>query len=300
MASEPTDEPISLSLPPDLVEWVDEQAAERDADRETVLVRLLAAHRAAETVEPDATLDGVAVGDIEAETRDAVADSLPDITEAVGDRLDIDRRVTDALDDARDDIARTAAERAVADTEDRIAAVEAEFGEKLDDVRDRVVQVKRETDAKAPADHDHPDIADRVDDLAVTVEELDDDLSALRGRVTDALDDHEEQLADVTDSLDDTERKLRTVAHVVKDLRDRTDSETKRATSVEGIKRSAAHHDITRAVCEACGEGVEIALMTDPECPHCQATVTDVTPKESFLGNPHLVTAHGIEAGTDE
>jgi chromosome segregation ATPase len=300
MASESTDDPISVSLPPDLAEWVAHEATERGTDRETVLVQLLAAYRAAETVDPDTALDEVAIRDVETEVRDVVADRLPDIADAVADRLEIERAVSEALDDNRDEISQAATEQAVAETEDRIAAVESDFADKLDDVRDRVVQVKREADAKAPADHDHPALDDRMDDLAATVRDLDADLSTLRQTVSEHVDEYDGEMDEVTDALEDTQQKLQTVAHVVKDLRDRTGAESKRGTSVEGIKRSAARHDIDRAACEACGEGVDIALMTDPECPHCGAAVTDVEPKDGFLGKPHLVTPHGIEAGADE
>src|SRR6056297_199348 len=44
-----------------------------------------------------------------------------------------------------------------------LASVEREFDEKIQDVRERVVQVKREADEKAPADHDHPEVARRAE-----------------------------------------------------------------------------------------------------------------------------------------
>lgn len=302
MTNGSTDESAPISLPPDLAEWLDGLAAERDADRETVLVQLLAAHRAADTLADGETagVDDVTVTtDLEAEVREVVADRLPDITDAVAEHLDVERQIADAVDARSDDTSESAADRAVETLRGRFVS-EDEFTETIEDVRSRVVQVKKETDRKAPADHDHPDLENRLDDLATAVEELTDEVSDVRETLEEQSDNHDAEITDLADSLEDAREKLQTVAHVVNDLRERTAVETKRATSVENIKRRAAEHDLDRAACEACGSGVEIALMTEPECPHCRAAVTDVEPKQRFLGKPHLVTAHGIEAADDE
>jgi chromosome segregation ATPase len=296
MASEPTDEPLSVSLPPDLAAWVDEQAADRDADRETVLVQLLAAHRAADEMD-----DGVDVGSldgsvsVEDEVRSVIAERMPDIAGAVADQLEVERTVEDAIEARRDDLAQSAADRASRQFEGDLDALEAEFVDKVDDVRDRVIQVKKETDRKAPAEHDHPDLLDQLNTLSADIAELQDEVDDLREDVTGRVESQEERLDEIDETVWDVQDKLETVAYVVRDLRDGGEMENKRATSVEKIKRAAAKEDLDRARCEACGEGVEIALMTDPECPHCEATVTDVKPGEGLFGKPMLVKARGIE-----
>ncbi|MFC7193707.1 hypothetical protein ACFQL4_02135 [Halosimplex aquaticum] len=58
-----------------------------------------------------------------------------------------------------------------------IDRVEADFAEKIRDVRERVVQVKRETDRKADADHSHPEFGE----LATLSSAVDDLESALAG-----------------------------------------------------------------------------------------------------------------------
>ena len=296
MASEPTDEPLSVSLPPDLAAWVDEQAADRDADRETVLVQLLAAHRAADEID-----DGVDVGSldgsvsVEDEVRSVIAERMPDIAGAVADQLEVERTVEDAIEARRDDLAQSAADRASRQFEGDLDALEAEFVDKVDDVRDRVIQVKKETDRKAPAEHDHPDLLDQLNTLSADIAELQDEVDDLREDVTGRVESQEERLDEIDETVWDVQDKLETVAYVVRDIRDGGEMENKRATSVEKIKRAAAKEDLDRARCEACGEGVEIALMTDPECPHCEATVTDVKPGEGLFGKPMLVKARGIE-----
>jgi chromosome segregation ATPase len=304
MASEPTDESVSVSLPPELADWIDQQAAEQGADRETVLVQLLTANRAAEEMQQNGDIEAAGLaadrGDVEATVRDVLAERMDDIASAVTDQLDVESRVADAMDDQFTEVSSAAAEQATDQVETQLADFEDDFMEKVQDVRDRVIQVKKETDRKAPAEHEHPDLEDQINSLSASVEDLREEVGDLRMELEGQLDSHEDRLEEVDENVWDVQEKLRTVAHVVNDLRESEALNNKRATSVDQIKRSAAEHDLDRARCEACGEGVEIALMTDPECPHCEATVTDVKPGEGFLGKPMLVKAQGIEAADDE
>jgi chromosome segregation ATPase len=304
MASEPTDESVSVSLPPELADWIDQQAAEQGADRETVLVQLLTANRAAEEMQQNGDIEAAGLAadrdDVEATVRDVLAERMDDIASAVTDQLDVESRVADAMDDQFTEVSSAAAEQATDQVETQLADFEDDFMEKVQDVRDRVIQVKKETDRKAPAEHEHPDLEDQINSLSASVEDLREEVGDLRMELEGQLDSHEDRLEEVDENVWDVQEKLRTVAHVVNDLRESEALNNKRATSVDQIKRSAAEHDLDRARCEACGEGVEIALMTDPECPHCEATVTDVKPGEGFLGKPMLVKAQGIEAADDE
>jgi chromosome segregation ATPase len=300
MASEPTDESLSVSLPSDLAEWIDRQATERDADRETVLVQLLAAHRAADEMDDGVdvgSLDGVSVED---EVRSVIAERMNDIAGAVAEQLAVERKVEDAIEARSSELTQTAVDRATRQVDNELTTLESEFTENLDDVRDRIIQVKKETDRKAPAEHDHPDLADRLNRLESDVDAVQDDLDDLRADLDGQFDSQEQRLDELDETVWDLQDKLETVAYVVRDLRDGSEMENKRAASVDAIKQAAAKEDLDRARCEACGEGVEIGLMTGPECPHCEATVTDVRPGEGLFGKPMLVKAQGIEPADDE
>ncbi|PSP84966.1 hypothetical protein BRC83_03395 [Halobacteriales archaeon QS_1_68_17] len=296
MASEPSDtSPLSMTLPAELNAWLDDHAADLGVDRETVVVQLLTSYRAtAELTDGEAPPDGL----------EAVVEEL------IRDRADdIEQEVSAAVDD-------------------RLAALEADFMEKIEDVRERVIQVKRATDAKASADHDHDAVdrletrVDRLDELAAEIDRLDDAESRLGslestvemlGSAADERDDRleaaesdleavgsdleaaESDLEVVESDLEDVEEKLRRVAWVVKDLREGRRDGSKRGVTVDGIKRAAAREGISKAACETCGEVVEIGLLTDPECPHCEAPVTDVEPAQGFFSKPRLAAATPIE-----
>jgi len=267
MASESTeDESVTLSLPADLDDWLDDRARQLDVDRETLLVQLLASYRA--------VADG-----------DAGPDEFPaaDLEEAV--EAEVQRQVRPAVAEATDAVREQ--------LDGRIEDIRGEYREDLEDVRSRVVQVKKETDRKAPRDHGHEEL-ERVADLAERLDELEEALEE-----PDLLGpDGENPVADLAERLDELESRLRTVAWAVSDLRDA--QETSDGEAVEHIKRSAARADVDRARCEHCGKGVDIALLTDPECPHCEATVTDVEAASGFFGKPRLRVASQLEPGERE
>lgn len=200
------------------------------------------------------------------------------------------------------------------DVVDRMAEIEASvqeldgrIDEKIEDVRDRVLQVKREADGKAPADHDHPEVDQRVDRLTDNVAAIgrdfvgvDDDLTRLEERV-EAVDDrvsagfsnYEEVLEYLVESTDELDRKLNALAREVVGLRERTQrlasTDAKRA-AVDRLRDSASEHGITEARCEDCDETVHLGLLTSPNCPHCGTQFGEVEPKTGFFGSHVLRT----------
>ncbi|ADB60990.1 hypothetical protein Htur_2107 [Haloterrigena turkmenica DSM 5511] len=182
----------------------------------------------------------------------------------------------------------------------RIDAQREEFRELLEDVRSRVVQVKRETDAKAPAGHDHPDRVGEDEFAAVR-----EDLAALEATVDDGFENFEtvlESLVGETAVLDDRTTAL---ANAVVDLRDRRDGATereRRRAAADRLKLAANRLGIRTAVCDACDAAVDLALLAEPACPHCSTAVTDVAEKTSFFGSPTLVTGEppALEGRVDD
>lgn len=320
MASEQSEDVVSVSLPSELATWVDQQAADRDASRETVLVELLAAHQAAEKLNGDgevAPADIVETADIDTAVRNVIASRLSEIADIVTSRIDLEDEIETtvaALDVGGPDaselderiatileqqFASELTDRLQTQIEAEIEPVESEFTAKIEDVRERVIQIKTEVDGKASADHDHPELRDRLTTVAEQTEAASDEIEDLTERLESDLHDQEVELADLEDRVSDMQEKLQLVARVVRDLREDIQVGDKRAPAVEQIKRVAAENNIDHAKCEMCGETVSVALMSDPECPHCESTVTDVEPAEGFFGSAKLVKAQGIEAGDD-
>lgn len=264
MASESTEEEsVTIHLPPELHEWLDSHAASRDLDRETLLAQLVASYRQ--------TTDG------EFEETAVLFDD--------DERARIEEQISEA---------RTAVQRQLGN---RIDETETTFQGKLEDVRERVIEVKKETDGKAPKDHTHPQF-ERLGDIGDRLDSLETEIDDLRQSVDSTLPENEERIAELEATLDTVQERLQTIAWVVSDLREAQEASGK-LDPVERIKRAAAKADIQRAKCENCGEGVTISLLTDPKCPHCEATVSNVEPASGFFGKPTLLVASQLESGED-
>jgi chromosome segregation ATPase len=236
----------SEALPPELREWVERKATERDADPATVLARAVAVYRAL----------------------DAEADDSP------GARLD---EITDDVETLTD----------------RVAAVEDDLDHKIEDVRERVIQVKRETDAKAPRDHGHPDIEDRADEALRAAADAEASVADLADRLDRGFENYEEILEYLTDVTDDLDGNVETLANTMVDLR----AEIRRVTAVEHDRRAvddlrtaANRHGERTAACADCDAPVDLGLLARPNCPHCEATFVDFEPAAGFFGSATLVT----------
>ncbi len=322
MASESTEtQTVTVSLPAELDDWLDDHAAALEVDQSTLLVQLLSAYRATAELgdsgrDGDIALRTVDEGTVAASVDDAVAARLDD---AVVDHLDgelearlegaatsisadeLDERVAQQVDTA---VEGTVADRVAEATDavrtqlgDRIDALESEYREALQDVRERVIQVKKDTDAKAPADHTHERLG-RIDSLADDVSTLQGDLETLSEAYEETVPDHGERVDAVETRFDQVQDRLQTVAWAVSDLREAQESGSG-LEAVDRIKRAAAKADIDRAKCGNCGEGVQVSLLTDPECPHCNATVTNVEPAGGWFSSPKLVAASQLESGEE-
>jgi len=285
MASDhPGDTAVSLTLPESLSRWLDRRAQAEDRTREDVLLQLLAAYRQFD------------------------ADNRPDedgLPETLRDELDdvVDQRLGE----------RESPEGAVdrEEFDDRLDEVESSFDDLLQDVRERVVQVKREADAKAPADHDHPDLSDELDDLSGGVDDLSGDvadlkteLTALDGRISRGFDNYEDVLNALVDTIDEVSARQTTLARAVVETREEVRKLAARdaaRSAAEELKRSGNRHGVTRAVCESCDSPVELGLLTRAECPHCSAPLIELKPASGFFGKSTLAVGDrpALESGTD-
>lgn len=323
MVGESIDEQhVAVSLPSDLKEWLDRHTATLDVDRETLLLNLLSAYRTTVDLDEngdgsDVAIDIVEGNALEGNVNDRLDAALDDhLDSTLQARLDaaLDERIEELVDRRVDDAVETALEESSGDLfdeqvneatssvqrqlEERIERVESDFGDKIQDVRERVIQVKKETDTKAPKDHTHEEL-ETVDALSEQVASLESTLETLRGEYDETVPDHESTLETLDERLDEVENRLQTVAWVVSDLRKAQESDSG-LEAVERIKRAAAKADVERATCENCGNGVSIPLLTDPECPHCEATVTNVEPAGGWFSKPKLLVASQLESGDQQ
>jgi hypothetical protein len=175
---------------------------------------------------------------------------------------------------------------------DRVGTVEDDLDEKIDDVRGRVVQVKRETDAKADADHDHPALDDRVDAAAADARAATEAVSDLADRVDRGFGNFEEVLDYLRDERDELDRKTAGLASAVVDLRERTaalEREADARAALDDLRREASRRGVTRGDCGDCGKTVHLGLLGDAACPHCGAALAGVEFGGRLFGSARFV-----------
>ncbi|WP_222918555.1 hypothetical protein [Natrinema sp. SYSU A 869] len=198
------------------------------------------------------------------------------------------RLVTAAQRVATDDDLELADRDELVALRSQLEAQREEFTDLLEDVRDRVVEVKRNADGKAPAEHDHPD------------RPTDDDLAALRGEVTalertvdGGFNNFGTVLEDLIAETDELADRSMLLAQAVVDLREHRDERAarqRRRAAADDLKLAANRLGIRTAMCVDCSSSVDIALLTAPECPHCASGFTDVEDRSSIFGSHRLLT----------
>ncbi|WP_224333982.1 hypothetical protein [Haloprofundus halobius] len=186
--------------------------------------------------------------------------------------------------------------------DDRVDGVQSDVDEKIDDVRGRVVQVKRETDAKAPSDHEHPDVRRAAARASAEIEALERRVEALSTDVDEDLDRQAETTEELFERVETLERRLTTLARVTVDLRgrvQRAESATADRRALDEFLEAAHRNGVCKGVCADCGETVQLGLLSSPTCPHCGAPFDGVRPPSWPFGSATLTTETESEAETD-
>jgi chromosome segregation ATPase len=260
---------VSIRLPPDLGEWLTEQAAEMNRNREDVVRELVAAYQSmasGDDVEDVLTADDV----------DEFVDE--DALEAYVQQATFE----DALDEHR-----------------------GEFEALLDDVRKRVVQVKREADAKAPADHEHDALEERVDALAADVTSTSEAVAAVEDDMQAGFENFEDVLEYLTETTDELEEKTGALARVLVDIQSevkRLRADESRRAEAEALQLAANREGVRTAKCGECESSVDVSLLSAPECPHCASTFSDVEKRSGLFSSSRLVTGDppALPGGQDD
>jgi len=209
-----------------------------------------------------------------------------------------------ALDDQFEEVQTT-----LDGLEARVGDLEADTQEKIADVRERVIQVKRDADAKADPDHEHPgledELADLDDDVAVLFEDLDD----LEERFEDSVEELTAETAELREAIEavpeEVSEKLTMLAVAVVETRDQVREllaeRRERALAAE-LRADANRSGVRSATCENCENGVGLGLLTSPRCPHCSETFEELDPKDGFFGTNYLRTGRppALEPGDME
>lgn len=283
----------SVALEGAAAAWLESRAEELGLDEQDLLHRILAAHREAEGSVDDETF--VTEADLEERLDDIESD-----LEEMRSTLESDLEAVQSTMESDLEELQSSLESDIEAAEADVEAAEAEFAEKIEDVRERVIQVKRETDQKAAQDHDHPGLEERLETTATALKDVEErhadlaeEVEALRERVDAGFDNFEEVLSYLRDETDSLDRKTTTLASAVLSMRESLASvaaaEAHRERA-EQLQREANLAGVTAATCEECDQTVTVAQLAAPECPFCGAVFEGIEPKSSWFGSHTLHT----------
>ncbi|MEF8869043.1 MAG: hypothetical protein V5A85_11045 [Haloarculaceae archaeon] len=225
-------------------------------------------------------------------------------------------------------VEEAATEAATERVDDRLGSFRSSLDSQLQEIRKRVVQLKRESDEKAPSTR-VAELSTRVDGLDERLDELEQSVRTLRTDVEElpgagAGEPGSERAArsqgrdraaadpGLIERVEDVESKLVRVARAVVDLHERdaataaTGEDADRAgadldhgvsgrATLRGIRRVAAREGVREAPCSGCGETVDLTLLPEADCPHCGARFADLALAPA-TGEPRLALA---EDGAD-
>jgi len=247
---------LSVTLSPPLAEWLEERSDSLGTDPGTLLRELLETHRKA-----------------------VDSDAAPDPDALVADILD--RRLED-----RD----RALEDRIEGLDGRIDGIEATLERDVEDVRNRVLQLRDGLEGRAPADHSHEDLSGRLDSVEATVAELSDRLEALEADG----ETRRERLEGIETRLEEVDGKLDALAGAVVAGQRRRATEADREAEFAALRRDANEAGVTEGECAGCGESVRIDLLTEAACPFCERRLSGIDRPDSVLrwfGTPTLAVA---------
>jgi predicted Zn-ribbon and HTH transcriptional regulator len=194
--------------------------------------------------------------------------------------------------------------REVEELRETVETLEADIDEMIADVRDRVIQVKREADAKAPADHTHEEFVGRLQALQQEIQAVSEEVEAVAGRLEGGFENFEEILEFLVDRADDQAADIETLGGAVVALRETLEQVSAREQArarADHLKKKGAKRGVRTAKCEDCGSKVDLGLLAEATCPTCDATFHDLDPDPGFFGRSVLETGTrpALEAPSD-
>lgn len=175
----------------------------------------------------------------------------------------------------------------------RLEDLEGEVPQMIEDVRERVVQVKRETDGKAPTDHDHPGLGEQIEKIEAEVADLVTEIEAIEDRLAGGFDNFEEILSHLNERTDEIAEDLETLGNALVSLQERleqVDAKEQKRSQADRLKTEAAKEGVRTARCEECGSKTDISLLSEASCPTCGATFQELDANPGFFGRSTLET----------
>lgn len=231
--------------------------------------------------------DDSAVNDRSSSLPDSVSQWLSDIADE--QNITEEELLTRFLSAMEDGDSLGVAGESIEALETELAATQEEFQEKIEDVRDRVIQVKHEADQKAPTNHSHQAFTQ----LKHQLDEFEGDIAELDYQVNEGFENFEEILEYLTETTESLDKKITTLARAVMNLRQQVQSLSERHDRdlvLQRILDTGNRERVKRAECQSCEQKIDLALLSSPVCPNCRELFSDLEVNKGFFNSSVLKT----------
>ncbi|MDZ7850358.1 MAG: hypothetical protein U5K70_05950 [Halodesulfurarchaeum sp.] len=185
------------------------------------------------------------------------------------------------------------AEEELQDVQATLEELEAKIEADIQDVRERVIQVKRETDEKSPASHEHESLETALEELESELEATRERLDRTESQLEGGFENFEEILETLLDRTSDLESDVDTIGRALKSMRQTLDTVAEREQQrarADHLKETAAGRGVRTAKCEGCKSKIDVALLSEARCPTCGESFHTLDANPGFFGTSILET----------
>lgn len=185
------------------------------------------------------------------------------------------------------------ADEELKDLQATIEELEAKIEADIQDVRERVIQVKRETDAKAAESHEHESLETALEDLQSELEATQKRLERTESKLEGGFENFEEILEAILDRTSDLESDVDTIGRALGSMRQTLDTVAEREQQrarADHLKETAAVRGVRTAKCEGCKSKIDVALLSEARCPNCGESFHTLDANPGFFGTSILET----------
>ncbi|WP_231608258.1 AAA family ATPase [Haloferax gibbonsii] len=274
MVSDPVDNDRADDIPSSFEAWLDQRMSETGKSRDQLCQELLASHW-----------------------------QLNEITELLG-------RDSHASDERPSEAKSATRSPSRDDTEPNKPVSDDELAEVLELIEGLQSEVDTEAQRRARLEQSVQTLTTRLDEVEDALDEVEDLPAEL-----DAIESTFRERHQALDTrFDDEFDNLQTILEYLVETDDRVETKLKEIETQYGaeireiraereqlrrVKQAAKEADTHEGDCEHCGETIDLALLTSPECPNCQRPLHGVEKETKWLVlTDYTVTVASSDGGT--
>lgn len=158
-----------------------------------------------------------------------------------------------------------------------------EFWDKIEDVREKIIMLKKDIDNKADQKHEHTEYVEE-ETLESEINRIESQIEKLSNKSIQNEDLNEE----FSEKLDILASNLLSVRNRVGNLEAERRERMEKNRRMKKIIEDARKNGTTKPKCRNCGKSVRMDILREPECPHCSGDTEGI--ESRFLFSDVLIT----------